>query len=190
MIKLRPRTMFENRISVNVFLNKLIRTYVITNNGTIVTEISTILKISAELPSKNLSVKSLVYKGKEPAPCSNAAQKKTVKRQNIVKTIILSRTIVVYLGILTSNNVINEINATRAKNNEFSIPKYEKLRILIPPILLNGSLIINISALTTKIKINKISNGEKGFNFSLFSFLTSNFLSYFSGTPPISPNNG
>ena len=59
--------MFENRISVNVFLNKLIRTYVITNNGTIVTEISTILKISAELPSKNLSVKSLVYKGKEPA---------------------------------------------------------------------------------------------------------------------------
>ena len=39
MIKLRPRTMFENRISVNVFLNKLIRTYVITNNGTIVTEI-------------------------------------------------------------------------------------------------------------------------------------------------------
>ena len=95
-----------------------------------------------------------------------------------------------YLGILTSNNVINEINATRAKNNEFSIPKYEKLRILIPPILLNGSLIINISALTTKIKINKISNGEKGFNFSLFSFLTSNFLSYFSGTPPILPNNG
>ena len=126
MIKLIPRTMFENRISVNVFLNKLIRTYVITNNGTIVTEISTILKISAELPTKNLSVKSLVYKGKEPAPCSNAAQKKTVKRQNIVKTIILSRTIVVYLGILTSNNVINEINATRAKNNEFSIPKYEK----------------------------------------------------------------
>ena len=77
MIKLSPRTMFENRISVNVFLNKLIRTYVITNNGTIVTEISTILKISAELPSKNLSVKSLVYKGKEPAPCSNAAQKNT-----------------------------------------------------------------------------------------------------------------
>ena len=87
MIKLRPRTMFENKISVNVFLNKLIRTYVITNNGTIVTEISTILKISAELPSKNLSVKSLVYKGKEPAPCSNAAQKKTVKRQNIVKAL-------------------------------------------------------------------------------------------------------
>ena len=168
MIKLRPSTVFENRISVNVFLNKLIRTYVITNNGTIVTEISTILKISAELPSKNLSVKSLVYKGKEPAPCSNAAQKKTVKRQNIVKTIILSRTIVVYLGILTSNNVINEINATRAKNNEFSIPKYEKLRILIPPILLNGSLIINISALTTKIKINKISNGEKGWHRNSF----------------------
>ena len=123
MIKLRPRTIFENRISVNVFLNKLIRTYVITNKGTIVTEISIILKISAELPSKNLSVKSLVYKGKDPAPCSNAAQKKTVKRQKIVKTIILSLTIGVYLGILTINNVINEIKATRAKNNEFSIPK-------------------------------------------------------------------
>ena len=123
MIKLRPRTIFQNKISVNVFLNKLIRTYVITNNGTIVTEISIILKISAELPSKNLSVKSLVYKGKEPAPCSKAAQKKTVKRQKIVKTIILSRTIGVYLGILTINNVINEIKATRAKNNEFSIPK-------------------------------------------------------------------
>ena len=95
-----------------------------------------------------------------------------------------------YLGILTSNNVINEIKATRAKNNEFSIPKLEKLKILIPPILLNGSLIINISALTTKIKINKISNDEKGFNLSLFSCLTSSFLSYFSGTPPISPNNG
>ena len=123
MIKLRPRTIFENRISVNVFLNKLIRTYVITNKGTIVTEISIILKISAELPSKNLSVKSLVYKGKDPAPCSNAAQKKTVKRQKIVKTIILSLTIGVYLGILTINNVINEIKATRAKNNELSIPK-------------------------------------------------------------------
>ena len=75
-----------------------------------------------------------------------------------------------YLGILTSNNVINEINATRAKNNEFSIPKYEKLRILIPPILLNGSLIINISALTTKIKINKISNGKKDLTFHCFLF--------------------
>ena len=41
-----------------------------------VTEISMILNIRAEFPSRNLSVKSLVYKGKEPAPCSNAAQKK------------------------------------------------------------------------------------------------------------------
>ena len=73
------------------------------------TEISTILKIKAELPTRKRSVKSLVYSGNEPAPCSKADQKKTVKRQNIVKTIILSRTIVVYLGILTSNNVINEI---------------------------------------------------------------------------------
>ena len=77
--------MFENRISVNVFLNKLIRTYVITNNGTIVTEISTILKISAELPSKNLSVKSLVYKGKEPAPCSNASPKENCKKTKYCK---------------------------------------------------------------------------------------------------------
>ena len=112
--------MFENRISENVFLNKLIRTYVITNNGTIVTEISTILKISAELPSKNLSVKSLVYKGKEPAPCSNAAQKKTVNKQNIVKTTILSRIIGVYLRILKINKEIKLINAINANINEFS----------------------------------------------------------------------
>ena len=123
IIKLRPRTKFENRISVKVFLNRLIKTYVIIKSGITVTEISTTLKISAELPSRKRSVKSLVYRGSEPAPCSNAAQKKTVKMQNIVKTIILSLTIGVYLGILTNNNAINVINAIRAKNKEFSIPK-------------------------------------------------------------------
>ena len=116
-------------------------------SGITVTEMSTTLKIRAEFPSRKRSVKSLVYKGKEPAPCSNAAQKKTVKMQNIVNTIIRSRTIGVYLGIRTSNKAIKATNAISAKNNEFSIPKQVKFKISIPPILLSGSFIMNISAL-------------------------------------------
>ena len=90
----------------------------IIKSGITVTEISTILKISAALPSRKRSVKSLVYNGKDPAPCSKAAQKKTVKTQNIVNTIILSLTIGVYLGILINNNNINAIKARRAKKND------------------------------------------------------------------------
>jgi len=40
--------------------------------------------------------------------------------------------------------------ATSAKNNESDIPAIEKFKVLIFPILLKGSLIININAETIK----------------------------------------
>ena len=118
-----------------------------------VTSRSTILKIRAKSPSKIRLVKSLVYIGSEPAPCSKAAQKKTVKNENIVKAIILSLTITVYLGIRIINSTTKLINAIKAKNKESPIPPIVKLNVSIPPILLKGSLIIKINALQIKIKI-------------------------------------
>ena len=66
--------------------------------------------------------------GNEPAACSKAAQKKMVNKQKIVKAIILSRSILVYLGILTINKIINVMAATSAKNNESDIPAIEKVQ--------------------------------------------------------------
>ena len=93
--------------------------------------------------------------GNEPAACSKAAQKKIVNKQKIVKAIILSRSILVYLGILTINKIIKVMAATSAKNNESDIPAIEKFKVLIFPILLKGSLIININAETIKTTINE-----------------------------------
>ena len=93
--------------------------------------------------------------GNEPAACSKAAQKKMVNKQKIVKAIILSRSILVYLGILTINKIIKVMAATSAKNNESDIPAIEKFKVLIFPILLKGSLIININAETIKTTINE-----------------------------------
>ena len=93
--------------------------------------------------------------GNDPAACSKAAQKKIVNKQKIVKAIILSRSILVYLGILTINKIIKVMAATSAKNNESDIPAIEKFKVLIFPILLKGSLIININAETIKTTINE-----------------------------------
>ena len=64
--------------------------------------------------------------GNEPAAYSKAAQKKMVNKQKIVKAIILSRSIFVYLGILTINKIIKVMAAISAKNNESDIPAIEK----------------------------------------------------------------
>ena len=56
--------------------------------------------------------------GRDPAPCSNAAQKKIVKKEKIEKAIILSLTIGEYLGILNIKRSTKLKNAIRAKNNE------------------------------------------------------------------------
>ena len=77
-----------------------------------------------------------------------------VNKQKIVKAIILSRSIFVYLGILTINKIIKVIAAIRAKNNESDIPAIEKFSALILPILLKGSFMIKIKAEIIKISTN------------------------------------
>ena len=91
-------------------------------NGITVTAKSTSLKIFAAVPSNILLVKSRVYNGKDPAACSKAAQKKTVKIQKMAKAIIRSRSIRSYLGIRITSNTINVIAAINAKNKESGIP--------------------------------------------------------------------
>ena len=65
---------------------------------------------------------SLAKRVNEVPACSNAAQKKTVKRQKIAKAIILSRTIFTYLGILIISKAKKVITAKSAKNNESPRP--------------------------------------------------------------------
>ena len=119
-----------------------------------VTEISMILNIRAEFPSRNLSVKSLVYKGKEPAPCSNAAQKKTVKTQKIVNTTILSLTIGSYLGILNNSKTINDINA-KIDAEATTLEEKEVLLSSMADSVVMPYLIMAIALIVLAIFVNK-----------------------------------
>ena len=155
IIKLNSKVKFEKGIFFTVFLIRLIRTNVMIINGITVTNRSMILKILAEFPSKILFVESRVNIGRDPAPCSNAAQKKIVKNEKIEKAIILSLTIGEYLGILNTKRRAKLKNAVKAKNNESDLDKIVKFKISISAILLSGALIIKMRAEIMNIKIKK-----------------------------------
>ena len=63
------------------------------NKGTIVNNVSAILKSVALFPNNSLWVNFSAKMVIEPPACSNEAQKKTVKTEKINTAIILSRTI-------------------------------------------------------------------------------------------------
>ena len=69
------------------FPNK-INTQVTIINGTIVSNVFTILKIVRALPSKDLSTLSRAKITNDDAPCSNDIQKNIVKNANIITAII------------------------------------------------------------------------------------------------------